>query len=173
MIKKDNCVLLGILNKPHGTKGSLLLWFRNLKVEDIKKKESVFVEIDGLLVPFFIESYQKNSPESAIVKFEGINSETAAKAFAGFQVYMANDQVKRKLKTSEVLPALSGYKVTDDTLGFVGLAVEITGIASNPLLLIKLEDKEFLIPVHEDIILEVNDKKKEIRINAPEGLFDL
>lgn len=173
MIKKDNCLLLGTLNKPHGTRGSMLLWFRNLKAEDIRKKDSVFVEIDGLLVPFFIESCTKNSKETAILKFEGINSESEAKAFAGLPVYMSNDQVRKKSASSPVVPTLSGFKVIDNKLGFVGNAVEIADIANNPLLVIRNEDKEFLIPIHEEIILDINNRKKEIRINAPEGLFEL
>jgi 16S rRNA processing protein RimM len=173
MIKRDNCLLLGTLTKPHGTKGSLLLWLKRLKAEDIRKRESVFVEIDGLLVPFFIEIFQNNSPETVILKFEGINSETKAKAFAGMHVYVLNDQVKRKGKSIEDLPSLSGYKVTDIRIGFVGIAGEIADITNNPLLHVKHENREFLIPVHDDIILEINNKKKEISIDAPDGLFDI
>jgi 16S rRNA processing protein RimM len=56
MISKAKCRHLGTLAKPHGTKGALMLKLRNNKAEDFKKRESVFVEIDGLLVPFFVES---------------------------------------------------------------------------------------------------------------------
>jgi 16S rRNA processing protein RimM len=173
MIKKDKCLLLGTLTKPHGTKGSVLLWFKNLIAEDIRLRESVFVEIDGLLVPYFIENFKQNTPETAILKFEGIDSETKAKTFAGLAVYMHKDQVKQKRKLTAELPSLSGYKVTDKRLGFVGIAGEIADIANNPLLQVKHENREFLIPIHEDIILEINDKEKEIRIDAPEGLFEL
>ena len=173
MIKKDNCLLLGTLAKPYGTKGSLLLWFKNLKAEDIRGRESVFVEIDGLLVPFFIEIFQKNTPETAILKFEGIDSETKAKTFTGMAVYLLKQQVKQKGKSIAELPSLSGYKVTDKRLGFVGIAGEIGDIINNPLLQVKHENKEFLIPVHADIILEINDKEREIRIDAPDGLFEL
>lgn len=166
-------MLLGTLAKPHGTRGSLLLWFRNLKAEDIKKWETVFLEIDGLLVPFFIEKFHENSQDSAILNFEGINSETKAKTFAGLQVYILKDQVKRKRKPIKELTSLTGYKVIDASIGFIGIAGEIADITNNPLLQVKNEYRDFLIPLHEDIILEINDKEKEIRIDAPEGLFDL
>jgi 16S rRNA processing protein RimM len=173
MIEKDNCLLLGTLNRLHGTKGSLLLWVRDIKAEDIKKRDSVFVEIDGLLVPFFIESFQINSAERVLLKIDGIDSENKAKTLLGASVYILRNQVKRKKKTLDEGTLLEGYKVIDKTLGFVGTAKEITGIASNPLLLILQGDKEFLIPIHEDVILEINEKIREIRINAPEGLFEL
>jgi len=173
MITKENCLLLGTLAKPHGTKGSLLLWLGNMYVEDMKKRESVFAEIDGLLVPFFIENFKKNSLETAIVKFEGIDSETKAKVFAGITIYVLKEKVRQKRKSTEALPSFSGFKVIDKQLGFVGIAGEISDIANNPLLLVNQGNKEFLIPLHKDIILEIKNKDREIRINAPEGLFEL
>lgn len=174
MIKKENCMLLGELAKPHGIKGSLLLWLKNSMVEDIRKGESVFLEIEGLLVPFFIESYRQNSKDSAILNFERVDSETKAKVFAGLPVYIPiKDTVRRKTKSNKALPDISGYKVTDISMGFVGFAVEIAAISNNPLLRVMHEDREYLIPAHEDIILEINDKEKYISIDAPEGLFEL
>ena len=61
----------------------------------------------------------------------------------------------------------------DKKLGFIGIAGEIEDIANNPLLHVTHEGKEFLIPVHEDIILEINDRDKVIFIDAPDGLFEL
>jgi 16S rRNA processing protein RimM len=173
MIRKEDSLLLGTITKPHGTKGSLLLLLRNIKAEDIKKRESVFVAIDGLLVPFFIESFKINTSESLILKFEGVLSETEAKTFAGKDVYMEAGHLKRKRHSESKLPDLKGYKVIDEALGFIGIAGEIADIEYNPLLIVHNEKKEFLIPVHEDIILAIDKKAKEIRIQAPEGLLDL
>jgi len=173
MIRKEDSLLLGTITKPHGTKGSLLLWLRNIKAEDIKKWESVFVEIDGLLVPFFIESFKENATDSLILKFEGVLSETEAKTFAGKDVYVEAGHVKKKRHSDPKLPVLKGFKVIDETFGFIGIAGEIADIEHNPLLIVNNEKKEFLIPVHEDIILAIDKKTKEIRIHAPEGLLDL
>jgi 16S rRNA processing protein RimM len=173
MINKDNCILLGTLAKPHGTKGSLQLRYSGLKAEDIKERGLVFVEIDGLPVPFFIESFQDKTDDMAILKIEGVDSETKAREFAGFQVYVMKNQVKHKSGNVKELPGFKGYRVIDRHLGFVGYASEIVNTTTNPLLLVILEGKEYLIPVHEDIILDFDDKEKLIRVDAPEGLFDL
>jgi 16S rRNA processing protein RimM len=173
MINRENCLLLGKFTRPHGTKGTLLLGNRNLIVEDIRKGESVFVELDGLLVPFFIESFKVISQEAALVSVEGIDSETKAKSFAGALVYIPEQKVRARKKNRDELPSLSGFTVIDTQLGIVGSAGEINPIVNNPLLSVFSDGREFLIPVHPDIILEINRKKKEIRINAPEGLFDL
>ena len=173
MINKNDCILLGILTKPHGTKGSVLIGLKDLKTEDIKDREAVFVEIDGLLVPFFIENFQERTQDTAILKFEGITTETKVKELTGSRIYISREHVRRKRKLTTGLPPLSGYAVKDLHKGFVGIAGEIVGMVSNPLLQVLQEGREYLVPVHEDIILEINDKEKVIVIEAPEGLFEL
>ena len=172
MINKDNCILLGTLAKPHGTRGSLIIRFSGLKAEDIKKRGMVFVEIDGLPVPFFIESFQEKTEDTVILKIEGIDTESKAREFLGYPVYVMKDQIKVK-SSSKKIQDIKGYQVMDKHLGFIGFAKEVVEMKNNPLLSVISGDKEFLIPVHEDIILEVNDREKIIRIDAPVGLFDI
>jgi 16S rRNA processing protein RimM len=173
MINKDNCILLGTLAKPYGTKGSLFLRFSGLKVADIKKRELLFVEIDGLPVPFFIESFLEKSDDTAIVKFEGVESEAGAREFTGYPAYVMKDQVAVKTPKTPKDHPIQGYQVIDVEKGRVGIAGKILNIANNPLLTVITGDKEVLVPMHEDIIIEVNDREKVIRIRAPEGLLEL
>jgi 16S rRNA processing protein RimM len=173
MINKDNCILLGTLSKPHGTKGSLHIRFSGLKAEEIKDRGLVFVEIDGLPVPFFIESFQEKTDDSAVLKIEGIDSETKAREFAGYSVYVMKDQVKRKTLQSGRTADVKGYRVIDVRLGFIGYAEGIINMPTNPLLVVKKENKEFLVPVHEDIVREIDKTEEVIHIIAPEGLFEL
>jgi 16S rRNA processing protein RimM len=172
MINKDNCILLGTLTRPHGTRGSLIVRFSGLKAEDIHKRGLVFVEIDGLPVPFFVESFQEKTADSVIIKIEGIDTENKAREYLGYPVYVMKDQIRIK-KVSKKIQDIKGYQVFDNHLGFIGFAEEVVEMSKNPLLSVINGEKEFLVPVHEDIILEINDKERIIRIDAPEGLFDL
>lgn len=173
MIRKKDCTLLGTLVKTHGTKGSILLLFRDLNIEDIKGKESVFVEIDGLLVPFFIEEFHERTKDSANIKLRDIRTEIQAKEFIGYDVYIAKSQVRRKKRETTGIQGIAGYRVEDQNLGFIGIAESIADIANNPLLRVQHEGRVYLIPVHQDIIIEIDDKEKVIVVEAPEGLFEL
>ena len=173
MIGKEDKLFLGTISKPHGTKGLLLIRLRNFKAEELKKMEWVFVEIDGLPVPYFMEEFRENSGETIIVKFGEIDSEMTARALSGCEVFISGKNIKRnKRKVSDTL-SISGYRVIDRKLGFVGIAQGITEITSNPQLNITNNEREWLIPAHEDIICEINQSKREIIIDAPDGLFDL
>lgn len=173
MIHKDDCLLFGSIGKPHGTKGAFVLLLRNIKANEIKKRDSVFVEIDGILVPFFIELFQPSSNDAVLIKFEDVDSESKAKSFAGLNVYVNKDQISKKKKSIDQPFELSGFSVIDEKKGFIGAVSDIADIAGNPLLIVRQGKQDILIPWHEDIILQVNQKKKEIQIDAPEGLFDL
>ncbi len=173
MIQKDDCILFGSIGKPHGTKGAFVLLLRNIKANEIKKRDSVFVEIDGLLVPFFIELFQPSSNDAVLVKVEDLDSESKAKSFSGLNVYVSKDKISKKKKSMDQPFELSGFSVIDVKKGFIGVVFDIADIAGNPLLIVQQGKQEILIPWHEDIILQVDQKKKEIQIEAPEGLFDL
>jgi 16S rRNA processing protein RimM len=170
---RDNCILLGTLAKPYGTKGSVLVRCVDLTPDDIKKRETVFLDIDGMLVPFFIEVFQERSRDMAILKLDGIDTESRAREFSGCQVYVRKDQVKRKKRVQESLPDLTGYRVQDLKQGYMGLAGKIIDIANNPLLEVHHEGRDFLVPFHDDIIREIDHNNLVIVIEAPEGLFEL
>jgi len=173
MIRKEKNLLIGSISRTHGTKGSVLLRLRNFKPEEIKNRDSVFVEVDGLLVPFFIEEFKTATTETLILKFEDIDTEPDARSISGSDVYLAPHQVKRSKKGLPKKMSVTGYRVVDKKLGYIGVAGELTGLSTNPLLEISHEGRNWLLPAHEDIILEINDHGKEILIAAPEGLFEL
>jgi 16S rRNA processing protein RimM len=173
MINKDNCMLLGTLAKPYGTRGMLQVKLGKIRADEIKDRGLVFVEIDGLPVPFFVVEFIEKSTDSIVIRLDGVDEEVRAREFLGCAVYLMKEQVKRRGRESDLPPSVNGYRVIDVRLGFVGIAGEIIEMARNPLLTVMKDDREFLIPVHEDIVLKINDRAREIQVDTPEGLFDL
>ena len=64
---------IGRLGKTHGVKGEVSFHFTD-DVFDRIDADYVFVETEGLLVPFFFEEYRFRSEETALVKFAGIDA---------------------------------------------------------------------------------------------------
>lgn len=174
MINKDNCMLLGTLARPFGNRGMLQVKLGRLRADEIKDRGLVFVEVDGLPVPFFVTEFIEKSADSLVIRLDGVDDEGQAREFCGCPVYVMKDQVKKHRGKDSDLPAsITGYRVVDIRLGFVGFAGEIIEVTQNPLLTVTQDDREYLIPAHEDIILGIDDGAREIRVNTPEGLFDL
>ena len=58
-MRKEDCYYLGKITKTHGFKGNLILHLDTDEPELYENLESVFIERDGMLVPFFFEFAQR------------------------------------------------------------------------------------------------------------------
>ena len=70
---RDDVFKIGRLGKTHGVKGELSFHFTD-DVFDRVDADYIFIETEGLLVPFFFEEYRFRSDETAIIKLEGIDN---------------------------------------------------------------------------------------------------
>ena len=173
MIDRGACIMLGTLTKTHGVDGSLILRLTHPETRIKEESSTVFIEIDGLLVPFFIDDLSEKSHRELIVKLEDIDTVTQAGEITGCDTYMEKDLVDVSPETAGEEKQLAGYRVFDKQKGFVGEVIEFMNVTNNPLLCVIRDKKEFYIPFHPDIVLEIQYKKKQIFINAPEGLFEI
>jgi len=173
MIDKSHCKLLGILAKAHGIDGSILLRLKELETNDIKEPESVFIEIDGLLVPFFIERVSEKSNKEMIIRFEDVDTVEKAGELTGFSVFIDSSLTTQKQKPSFHGTDIAGYQVIDNKLGYVGIALEIVESTNNPLIRLTKETREYYIPFHQDIVLNIDHTGKKIIVDSPDGLFEI
>ena len=171
-MNKSDTWLVGNLAKLHSFKGRFLLVSDTYVSEEIENWESVFLDIEGLLVPFFIDYVNLTSDTSAIIGFEDINTSEKAKEFVSCNVYQLQSLAVEQEEVA--LPGhLSGYQVIDKKAGNIGKIDKILDYNQNLLFRIIKGKQEILIPLSDEIILSVNHKKKEVSINAPDGLLDL
>ena len=65
------------------------------------------------------------------------------------------------------------FLVIDEEKGELGKVQEIIEYPTQSLIQIVINGKEVLIPIHDDIIQDVNREEKKIYIKAPNGLIDM
>jgi 16S rRNA processing protein RimM len=172
-MKKDDYYLLGTLLKTKGIKGEVILKLNNDYSEEILKLESIFIDVDNKLVPFFIEEIKIKTLSTIIVKIEGIDEEEKALEFIDLDFYIPHSQVEtlhiNKVETIDI----TGYKVMDKDRKLIGTVIEFIDIPKNPILNVKSEKGEILIPATDELIIEVDDDLQEIILEIPEGLLDI
>jgi 16S rRNA processing protein RimM len=172
-MKKSDCRLLGTLSKPHGYKGQMVLVAESSLPEDFEDWESVFVEMDGLLVPFFFDEIIHTYSDSAIIRFEDYGNIDLIGELIHSRVYAPLSNFRHQKDHSFDSSHIKGYRVTDRKFGDIGIVEEVLDYNQNVLLRILKEDKEILIPAQESIIEKIDPRKKVIFIDAPEGLIDM
>ena len=168
MIKPEEVYRIGRLGKAHGVKGEVSLQFDD-DIFDRADCDYLVLDVDGILVPFFIEEYRFRSDTVALVKFEDVDTQQRAAELTGCDVYFP-----RALADEDDAPALAllvGFDLVEANAGrTVGRIAAIDDTTANTLF--ELEDGR-LIPASDDLVDDIDLKQRTITMRLPEGLLDL
>ena len=171
MIKKDEVYKIGVINKPHGVKGEVSFTFTD-DIFDRVDCDYLILLMDGIFVPFFMEEYRFRSDNAALVKFEDIDTAEKARMFTNVEVYFP---VKFAEEQDEISSwnFFIGFEVNDVNHGNLGKIIDVDDATMNVLFIIEREDgEELMLPAHEEFILDIDRKKKTMKVDIPEGLLD-
>lgn len=171
-MKKDDLYLSGSLLRSFGTKGEIILKFNNDLSENIKQLESIFIDVDGKLVPFFIVDIQRKSLDTATVKIEDLDSDLQTQEFIGADFYLSKKQLAIFNGLLDENIDVTGYEVKDQRNQFIGTVLEFIDIQENPVLKVKINNNEVLLPANDELIIEVDDDQRYIVLHIPDGLID-
>ena len=172
-MKQDELFQLGKIVRTFGSKGELIFQVDTEIFAQIKKLESVFLKINENLVPFFIEVIQPKSKGQVLVKFLDVNDTDDALQLAGCAAFIPRNILPKPKRARLYSYDIEGFSVVDATHGLFGTVSHVLDLPQQSLLAIDFNGKEILIPVVEEIITQVDHKKKTIQIEAPEGLIEL
>ena len=169
---KDS-IYIGQIAKLHGYKGGVSLFLDVTHPEEYMEMESFFVEIDGILTPFFVESFKLKNKGFAAVKFQGVDSEQEARSLLKKKVFIPESELKELDESNFYDHEVIGYEVEDVVKGGIGKVTAIADLKQNPLFVIEFKDKEILLPIFDGFIVKVDRKLKRLIVKAPDGLIDL
>jgi 16S rRNA processing protein RimM len=165
---------IGYVQKTHGLKGHLNIKILDEISNDILNEDiPVFLEIEGIPVPFFIEELKK-SANYIILKLKDVNSADFAERFKSCSAYIIADSIKSEndfLIESDF--ELYNYDVFDKNYGYVGKMKTVNFIPGNPVFETELNGKTVILPYSEEFIENISHEEKRIDIISPEGLINL
>lgn len=164
--------IIGRFAAVHGLKGELLLVHELGKKTSLKGLQAIFIEDkkDSFL-PWFIESAKIKSDDEVYIKLEGVNTREAAMKLAQKKVWVKEADFKKF--TAKSAPAsLLGYTIVDNG-NPLGKILEVIEQPHQLLCLLEIKGKEVLIPLHEGSLQKVDHRKKEVKVELPEGLLDV
>lgn len=172
MINLNDFLPAGLISRTHGIHGKLIIRLEGTDADDIPEKEWVFVEIDGLPVPFFISEIHELTDDKIIVAFDSITTEPDARKLVGCRTYVNKKSLSDRTKKLYERKSIIGYTVHDKKLGIIGTVVEIIDISGNPVIRV-IGNKELMVPYHKDLMLKISHKDKLLQVMLPEGLLEI
>lgn len=173
MHKKD-CFYLGEIVGKHSFKGEITVKLDTDNPEDFLEMESVFIEIDGNLIPFFIEDSILQRSNLLRIKFEDIDSEDDADELLKKRLYLPLSILPPLTGKNFYYHEVVGFKVVDTNHGEIGEITYVNDQTPQALFVIEHPTKkEILVPITDDFIEEVDRENKIMRLTTPEGLVEL
>jgi len=156
--------VIGSITSKHGYKGTVHIRWDD---EDLIPEEGdfLFVVIDQKGVPFRI---LKMNSTAELVDLEFIDSEEKAKDILGYPVGLDQSNIPE----NHFHTALEDFTLRDENSGFEGIISELKEFPGQLMLLVKCENREYLIPYVEDWIRETHIKSRTLIMELPEGLID-
>jgi len=172
MISKNDVFPIGQITKPHGVNGEMSFSFTT----DIFDREDIpyfIFDMQGILVPFFLDEYRFKGSTTGLLKLGGVTSDEQARGFAGLTIFLPKSYLE-KVEDAEIeLDYFAGFSLVDSEKGLLGVISEVDQTTDNVLFVIPTKNDELLIPAGEEYIEEIDHEKKIIYVKLPEGLLDL
>ena len=173
MIRQEEVFRIGRIGKPHGVKGETSFQFTD-DVFDRVDADYLILQVDGILVPFFMEEYRFRSGDTALMKFEGIDTLEQARNLTNCEVFFPRALAEGQ--TDEVSWAqLTGMQlINNQNEQCIGTVSSVDDSTENVLLVINDEKgEELLIPAVESFIKDIDMEERKIRVELPVGLLSL
>jgi len=172
-MRKEECFYLGKIAKKFSFKGEVLVYLDTDEPELYENMESVFVELNKNLVPFFIVESSLHKNDFLRVKFEDVATEADADAIMGCELYLPLSFLPKLAGEKFYYHEVIGFEVKDQRLGVVGKIVSINDSTAQPLFEVLNGEVEMLIPMIDQFLVKIDRENKKVVMNLPEGLVEM
>lgn len=160
---------IGTLTRTHGIGGELSMNFTD-DVWDRADADYVFLEVDGIQVPFFLEGWRFRSDSVALLKFQDIDSSEDANEYVGADVYFPHSLTPEPDEDDEYTwRHFTGWQVVDAQAGPIGIIDYVEDSTVNTIFCVDGK----LVPANEDFIERIDAKERIVYMTLPKGLLDL
>ncbi len=172
-MRKEDCFYLGKIAKKFSFKGEVLIYLDTDEPKLYEDMESVFVEFNKNLVPFFIENSNLHKGDFLRVKFEDVDTEEDADEIMGCEIYLPLIMLPKLTGNKFYFHEVIGFEIEDQRLGVFGKIVSINDTSAQPLFEVINGNVEILVPMIDQFLIKIDRENKKVIMNLPEGLVEM
>lgn len=166
----EDLVQIGSVYKAHGVKGIMKVRITPEYMDDFLQLEAVFIQGSKSTLPYFVKSSEAIADNMALLQVEEIDSKEQITPLMKAPLLARDEDLSVELDEWE---SLEGYVIYDKTKGLIGEILEVIEMPQQELARVQYQEREVLIPIHEDLVDEVDEDERKIYINLPEGYFEV
>jgi 16S rRNA processing protein RimM len=172
-MRKEDCFYLGKIAKKFSFKGEVLIWLDTDEPELYEDMESVFVEFNNNLIPYFILRSSLHKNDFLRVQFEDVNTEEEADELLGCGIYLPLKMLPKLTGNKFYFHEVIGFEIEDKHHGVIGVIQSVNDTTAQPLFEVLNGSVEMLIPMIDHFLVEIDRKNKKVKMDLPEGLVEM
>ena len=176
MITREELLAIGHYNKPHGVAGEISATV-DVDVDVLRDLSCLVSEMDGIFVPFFVNSLRPKTSETVLLTIDGIETEQQATRLVNHEIYALKRDYRQESIDADAdgypLDYFIGFELQDSDGTTVGTIVQVDEQTENAIFIVEDGDRELLLPASDDLIVEFDLDKKVMVMELPQGILDL
>ena len=172
-MRKEECFYLGKIVKKFSFKGEVLAYLDTDEPELYENMESVFVEFNNNMVPFFIENSSLHKNDFLRIRFEDINNEEEADRLLGCAIYLPLKLLPKLSGNKFYFHEVIGFEIEDKRLGVFGIIQSVNDSSAQALFEVLNGEVELLIPMIDTFLVKIDRLNKKVIMDLPEGLVEM
>ncbi|MBP3586658.1 MAG: hypothetical protein J6J29_04090 [Paludibacteraceae bacterium] len=167
MIRHEEVIQIGIIGRPHGKSGEISCHVTNEYWEE-SNAQFLILEINALLVPFYVESWRAKGIDTLLFRLEDIVTEEQAITLTHCKAYMLKNDITTIDEENDLTwQDLIGYHVYSHNQTLLGIITLVDESTANTL---ASTNTGKLLPLHEDLILHLDVDTQTIVLNVPDTI---
>lgn len=139
----------------------------------VRKGAFVFFDIKGSKVPFQVSGIEDSV--HFILSLQNINNKKDSDLLSGLDLWIPLDAIKPRHQRSpkNLQDKWDEYRIIDDANGNEYDILRVEEFPQQLMAIIKVDSKESLIPLSDQLISSLDKENRIIRMKIPDGLLDL
>jgi 16S rRNA processing protein RimM len=163
---------LGKITKKFGLKGELVVYLDTDEPEKYHSLGSVFFDLDGEPIPFFIKEIKIKNRNQLIILFQDVDDANSS-YYINTDLYLPLSMLPKLDGNKFYYHEIKGFTIIDKNKGNIGVCNDVIDYVQQAIMQIVSDKGEILIPIVDNYIKNVNRENHTIEIESPPGLIEL
>jgi 16S rRNA processing protein RimM len=174
LLSFNDCIKIGAFRKAHGINGTLDLVFEPEWETSVENAELFITETDGLPVPWFVapDGIRITSSKTALIDLDLVENHQLAKRLCGSSVYIPKNKIIPNEESSG-LSEWAGFSIFNELGALIGKVNSTENFAGNLVMMVDTLLGEKMVPLHPDLIIEIDPETRKMTMKFTEGLLDI
>lgn len=168
----EDFLRVGVITSTHGLKGEVKVFPTTDNPERFEQLENAFIKYKNETVKVTVKSV-KYFKQYVIVKFKEFDDINLVEKYKSCDLIIDRKDAVELAEGEYFICDLIGLNVVTDTNEEFGVITDVLTSSANDIYVVKHNDKEVLLPVIEQCVLDVNLEEKKVLVHIMDGLLDL